>query len=153
MLVIATGDGTSGAITGVVTTTNGTTTDTLSKVGGCFTGTSPTMQWCFYWIDRVTAGVNGVTCSTTNSGGSYKLACLSLEIAGTISSGSVDKSEYDSSWTKAQSFTSGSTTATTQATELLVGFVYDSGSIRKSKTNFVASRNRLFYLATQTRQI
>lgn len=122
-MVIATSDNNSGTITGVVDTTNGTTTDTLTQVG-CTSST--TVFFCMYWIDRVTVGVNGVTCTRSVSGGSYKVACTSIEINGTNASSAVDKSHFDSALINSASFTSGNTATTTQANELLIGFAIDS---------------------------
>jgi hypothetical protein len=140
LLVIASSDTSSGNVVSVEATTNGSNTDALSKLGACATASSPTEQWCFYWIDRVTAGDNGVTCTFTNSGGSYKVGCVSVEIAGTAASSSFDKVEYDSAYAlSAAAFTSGNTATTTQATELLIGYAFEAqGMIQGSVGTFGA---------------
>jgi hypothetical protein len=122
-LVMAVNSGDGNTITSVKAQIAGVNQDTLTQVG---VATDPGGQkWYFYWIDRVTAGVDGVDCIFGGSSASFKTACISLEIRGTALSSAVDKFAFDSATTNAASFTSATTATTTQATELLIGGAYN----------------------------
>lgn len=121
-------------IVSVVTTTGGgpntggSTVDTLTQRGTCpgVTGAG-NAQVCILSVDRATAAVNGLTSTFTQGAGGEHNEVLYMEVAGTISSNSFDKSAYDTAYiTTGPSFSSAVDTATTtQATELLVGVATD----------------------------
>lgn len=126
LYVVANSDTTSGNVTNVKDSINGTVTDTLTKIGCATVSSAPLVQWCLYYIDRATLGVNGIDCIFTNSGGSYKTSCGLIDVQGTIATGSIDQSGFDSVYINSQSFTSASS-ITTEQTELIMGYDSDFG--------------------------
>jgi hypothetical protein len=147
MLVIASPSSATLAVSSVKTTLNGTTTDTLTKIGSCAGAGSP---WCFFWIDRATAGVNGVTCTFTSIGAD-KVKCISIELQGTIASGSADQNNYDTSFIQAAPFTSANHVTTGQA-ELIIGFDFDTGvpNVQGTTDNIAAGSGWTFIHSGQT---
>lgn len=100
-------------------------TDTFTQMGSC-PGVSGGFNVCFWYTNRVTAGVNNVTVNFTSSGSAKNLVDV-IDLQGTNASASGDKSAYDTAYLTSSPWTSANCTGTlTQANEFLVGVAVNS---------------------------
>lgn len=114
--------------------------DTFAAVGGgpkTVTGGPLNYSTGMYWIDRVSSGVTSITCHTTVLD---KDTCWAAEINGTIPSGSVDASCYQTATSATTPYTGCTTGTTANATELWLNIPFDAvtwGNAPWASTPFV----------------
>jgi len=121
--------------TSTVSTPTDSASDTFTQIGSgaTVTGGSATYYESAYYIDRPTAGANQVTC---NFAALNKDVCHVIVFQGNLASGSLDKNCYDTAVLTTASFTGCATASTTQATELVLSFLFNDNIASASNANF-----------------